>query len=53
MKKIIILIYLLITALSFAKDVEINFHFDIDSGFIYYSNAGIDSIGNLTTIEKV
>lgn len=51
MKKIIILIYLLITALSFAKDVEINFHFDIDSGFIYYSNAGIDSIGNLTTIE--
>lgn len=51
MKKIITLIFFILTALTFSKDVEINFHFDIDSGFIYYSNAGIDSIGNLNTIQ--
>lgn len=51
MKKIIPVIYLIFSAFSFGKMVEIDFHFDIDSGIIYYSNADIDSIGNLTTIN--
>ncbi len=51
MKKIIIFIFLFFTVSVFSKNVEIDFHFDIDSGLIYYSNADIDSIGNLTTIN--
>lgn len=51
MKKIIAVIYIILTAFSFGKMVEIDFHFDIDSGIIYYSNADIDSIGNLTTMN--
>lgn len=56
MKKFLIYIffsifYFLIFIFSYAKQVEVEFHFDIDSGLIYYSNADIDSIGNLTTIN--
>lgn len=51
MKKILIYLFFIIYSLSFSKQVEINFSFDIDSGLIYYSNADIDSIGNLTTVE--
>lgn len=51
MKKIITLMFFIISLSVFSKNVEIDFHFDIDSGLIYYSNADIDSIGNLTTIN--
>lgn len=51
MKKILIYIFFIIYSFSFSKQVEINFSFDIDSGLIYYSNADIDSIGNLNTVE--
>lgn len=51
MKKFLICICFLISIFSYSKEVEIEFHFDIDSGIIYYSNADIDSIGNLTTID--
>lgn len=51
MKKLTIFIYLFFSIFSFAKQVEIDFHFDIDSGIIYYSNADIDSIGNITTLK--
>ena len=51
MKKFIFLAYIIFTVLSFGKQVEIEFHFDVDSGLIYYSNADIDSIGNLTTVN--
>lgn len=50
-KKFILFISLILSVLTFSKEVEIDFHFDIDSGLIYYSNADIDSIGNLTTIN--
>ncbi len=51
MKKFIFLAYMIFSALTFGKQVEIEFHFDVDSGLIYYSNADIDSIGNLTTVN--
>ncbi len=51
MKKLIFFVFMIFNIFSFAKQVEIDFHFDIDSGLIYYSNADIDSIGNLTTID--
>lgn len=51
MKKFLILLYLIFSTFSFAKQIKIDFHFDIDSGTIYYSNADIDSIGNLTSFN--
>lgn len=51
MKKFIIFAHIFFSVLLFGKQVEIDFHFDTDSGVIYYSNADIDSIGNLTTIN--
>lgn len=51
MKKFIILAYMIFSVFSFAKQTEIEFHFDVNSGLIYYSNADIDSIGNLTTVN--
>ena len=51
MKKFIFLAYIIFSVLSFGKQVEIEFHFDVDSGLIYYSNADIDSIWNLTTVN--
>lgn len=51
MKKLIIFTFFILNILSFSKTVNLKFHFDIDSGVIFYSNADIDSLGTITTIN--